>query len=263
MKKSNKIIIIILVILIIYFLILFLFLGGSKRVSREKNQNVIILGQSTIWTYSKNIWTNVTLSETKENLNWQEYNVYIDNKKLGKYYLWHDENKWYLFDKDRKPKNYNGDLLAYKSNFDMKIKNFEEKNIEDYTYIEQVLKNNNIELDNINYTVNSQIDIDIDNDGEEETFYVVSNALSLENTDGQIFSIVIMVKDNKIYKLYNDIKTNKLKSCKPYIRRFLDVDNDNTLETILSCGGYSESGDKDFLYKFTDKNNYKIIISNT
>ena len=64
MKRNNLIIIFIIVLIVIYCLILFFFLGGSKRISKEKNDIVLIPDQSTMWTCSKNHWTNVTLDES-------------------------------------------------------------------------------------------------------------------------------------------------------------------------------------------------------
>ena len=261
MKKTNKIIIIIIVVVVIYCLILFFFLGGSKRISKEKNDVVLIVDQSTMWTYSKKHWTNVTLDESVEKLNWLKYNVYVDDKKIGNYYMWYDNSEWYLFDKDRNSINYDGELFAYNSNYDIKINKFDVKDINDFSYVEEVLKRNKLNnIDTSEYVVSSQVDIDIDNDGNEEEFYIISNS-SIALGDKNNFSIIFMVKDDKIYNVYSEINKSS-STCLPYISKFIDIDEDNKLELIVGCDSLNVNGNKKFLYKFTDENKYKIIISN-
>ena len=95
-----------------------------------------------------------------------------------------------------------------------------------------------------------------------EDFYLVSNAFPLDFDPEYIFSIAFMVKDKKIYYLYNDISKNtSFNGCKPYYNSFMDVNNDGVYEIILSCGKYSASEQVDMLYNYTDKG-FKIIISN-
>ena len=74
-----------------------------------------------------------------------------------------------------------------------------------------------------------------------------------------------MVKNNKVYYLYNDISNNResLNGCKPYLNAVLDTNNDKTYEIILSCARYSVSESIDMLYKFDkEKDAFKIVISN-
>ena len=260
MKKNNLIIIFIIVLIVIYCLVLFFFFGGSKRVSKENNDVVLIPDQSTMWTYSKNHWTNVTLDESIEQLNWLKYNVYVDDEKIGNYYMWYDNSKWYLFDKDRNSINYEGELFAYNSNYDVKLVEYEDNEIEDFSYVNEMLKKKKLNaIDNSEYVVSSQINIDVDNDGEEEVFYIVSNS-SISASDTNNFSIIFMVKDDKIFDIYSEI--NNSSTCLPYISKFIDVDEDNKLELIVGCDSLSINGNKKFLYKFTKENKYKIIVSN-
>ena len=80
----------------------------------------------------------------------------------------------------------------------------------------------------------------------------------------KILSIVFMVKNEKIYYLYNDISENRsFNGCKPFFTTFLDADNDKKYEVILSCAGYSTSTQVDMLYKFNKDNDaFEIVISN-
>ncbi|MBQ6477675.1 MAG: hypothetical protein IJI43_04510 [Bacilli bacterium] len=259
MSKSNKIIIIFIIFIVVYAIVFFILLGGPKRLSQEKNTATIIL-DSVIWNYEDNNWTNITQEDSISKLNWKKYTVYEDDKKLGNYYLWYDGSKWYLFDKDRNSKEYYGELLAYKANYDIKMVKFAQKDIDNYDYIEEVLETKKIDLNADDYVVSNQIDIDIDKDGQEETFYIVSNS-NIYGVTGKTFSLVLMVKNNKTHKLYFEVKDSEEMTCLPYIRAFMDVDDDDKLETIVGCESLTGSN-KRFLYKYTDKNKYEILISN-
>ena len=72
-----------------------------------------------------------------------------------------------------------------------------------------------------------------------------------------------MVKDDKIYSIYQDVAANSgFNGCKPYFQSFLDIDQDEKYEFILSCGYYSNARRSDMLYRLTDDEGFKIIISN-
>lgn len=260
MKKNNKIIIVIIIAVVIYFLVLFFFLGGAKKVAREKNELVLIVDQSTIWTLAKNHWTNVTLDETINELNWLKYKVYVEDEKIGNYYMWYDGNEWYLFDKDRNSINYEGELFAYNSNYDIKYTKFDDKYIEDFSYVEKVLDSKKIPFDQSKLVISSQIDIDVDNDGKKESFYAISNSTLGTNTTDN-YSIVFMVKNGKIYNMFSDIRDKNQTTCLPYIYKFIDVDQDDKLELIVGCDVLRANGNKKFLYSF-DNDKYEILISN-
>ena len=78
----------------------------------------------------------------------------------------------------------------------------------------------------------------------------------------KLFSIVFMVKDNKIYYLYKDVRDNlDYNGCKPFIHSILDVDKDGNYEFIVSCASYSVSEQVDMLYKF-EEDQFRILVSN-
>ena len=83
---------------------------------KNKDATTIIVGDYTIWNYSDNKWLNITNSTTIDDMSWLDYNIYLDNKELGKYYLWYDDNRWYIFDESKKAINKEGNLLALRSN---------------------------------------------------------------------------------------------------------------------------------------------------
>ena len=260
--RSGKSYVILIVVLIIFALIMYL-LVAKNNIKEEKKASTILVGDTSIWNYSNKKWINVKKQSTIEELNWETFKVYEDNEYLGEYSVWYDTTKWYYFDKKNNSITPNGKVLAYSSNFDIKIDKYNEKQIEesDKKYINYVLEENELSTSS-KFTSNYKVEIDYDSDGNIETFYVLTNTFSTEFEPDKVFSLVFMVKDNKIYYLYKDIDENRVNNgCKPFFNYFFDLNNDNVDEVILSCGKFSDNGTVDMLYKFED-NEFKIQISN-
>ncbi len=257
---SKKRTYIILIIAVLSFFIVMFLLFGLDNIKRGKYATILVVGDNTIWTYSNNNWSNVVEYTKIKNLNWKNYKVYLNNEYFGKYQLWHDD-KWYAFDKDKKAVILDGELLAYNSNYNIDVKGVNESPISDRTYVNYVLQDNDLSPSS-ETTSEFLVSFDYDNDGVEEDFYVISNVFPIGFEPEMSFSIVFMVKNDKIYYIYNDVSKNRdTNGCKPYFTSFLDADNDGMYEFVLSCGRYSISEPIDMLYKF-DHDEFKILISN-
>ncbi len=256
MKKRY---VVILIIIVVYFTVFFL-LYGKDELKKSKLETTLIIGNDTIWQLKEKNWYNIANVAEKEELNWEEFTVFVDNKKIGKYSMVYD-NKWYLFDKDRNAYSYSGTLLAYSANYEMKVKEFNKEQISDYTKVNEVLTENNLST-NSELTVSNHIKVDFDNDGKEEEFYMVSNAFPKDSNPNYIFSIVFMEKNDIIYPIYKSIDKNRsLNGCKPYISAIIDVDDNNKYEIVLSCSEYSVEKTIDMLYQFNN-DKFSIIVSN-
>lgn len=259
MKKGNRKYVIIIIVLIIYFIVMFC-LFGVGNLKKEKEKTTILVGDDTVWNYSDQRWSNVTKVTNIKKLDWQNFNVYVDGKKLGNYSVWYDD-KWYLFNDKKESVSFSGNLFAYQANYDISVLSFDSLAISDFSYVKKLLNNKKIDYDN-NFTVSSITSLDIDNDSVNEDFYIVSNAFAMDFTPSKYFSLVFMVKDNKIYMLYDDVDTfDAYKGCKPYINSVVDIDDDDNYEIILTCAKYSTQTPVNMLYKFSD-GAFKILISN-
>ena len=259
MKKKKRYIVI-LVILIIYVIGMFLLAEKDDSVKYKDDELTLIIGESTIWKNNEGKWSNITEDSTISDLSWLEYNVYIDNKKIGNYYLWNDD-EWYIFDSNRKSINKEGSLIAYRSNYDLKIKDFKSEEIRNYYNVQKILEENNLDTTS-QLTVATENNIDIDSDGNNETLYFVSNAFPMDFNPEKIFSFVFMLKDGKIYKLYNSVENNTVNNgCKPYLSAVIDIDHDNNYELAITCAEYSIMKPTVMLYKLVDEE-FKILISN-
>ena len=187
--------------------------------------------------------------------------VYLDNKYFGEYSLWYDDSKWYAFKSDKSAVIMEGDLLAYSSNFDLDIKEFEIKENTNNTYVHQVLAKNELPTSS-QMTINSVVKVDIDNDGIEEEIYTISNAFASDFYPDKLFSIAFMVKDEQIYSMYTNIEEASFgNGCKPYVRAILDINEDKTYEVILTCGKFSIQKQEDMLFKL-NKEKFDLLISN-
>lgn len=260
MNKKTRYIVL-LVVLLVYFLALFL-VFGKDNLKREKEETVIIIGNNTIWKKEKQRWSSINYLSDKKALGWQLYTTYVDNKKIGKYYLWNDNTEWFLFDKKKNAYNYQGDLLAYRSNYKIPIKSFTTEETTDYTYLQKLLSDNKLSNTG-NPTINTVTKIDIDSDGIEEKFYVFSNVFSDEETLPQnSYSFVFMEKEDKIYMMYSFTGAFVGTSgCQPFIHYIMDTDEDNNYEIVLTCSQYDELPPINTLYRFK-KDKFIKIISN-
>lgn len=258
MRKKRTYIILILV-LIIFFIIMFYFFGYDE-LKEKRNAAILIFGEETIWSYNNKKWVNIKKEESIQKLNWQKYHVFTNGKKIGDYYLWHDD-MWYAFDNKKNAVSLEGDLFAYRSNYNIDIFKFKKEQIADNDpYVSEVLENKDIELGK--FTSQFKVSFDFDNDGELEEFYVISNAFAYDFEPDTVFSIVFMVKDDNIYDIYENIASNdSFNGCKPYFQTFLDINADSSSEFVLSCGYYSNNKRSDMLYHFVD-GKFKILISN-
>ena len=257
---SKKVYIVLIVMIAVFFTFMFL-TYGVDNVKENNYTSTIVVGNSSVWDYSNKNWVNIRATTSIDKLNWNKFLVYSNNEKIGEYSLWHDD-MWYVFDEDRNPVKIDGDLLAISANFDVKVLPFNVETLnEDMKYVYSVLQKNNLSIEN-KFTSLGKIRVDFDSDGEKDNFYIMTNAFPTEFNPKMIFSIVFMIKDNSIYYIYNDISENRsFNGCKPYFNSFIDINNDNKYEFILSCGKFGSNNQVDMLYEF-EENAFKIAISN-
>lgn len=251
---------IVLIVVLVAFLLIMFYVFGSKNIKEEGISEVLIVGDQTVWKYSKKKWYNITYKSSLQQLSWKKYRVFSNNEELGTYYLWYSD-KWYAFDDDKQAVRVEGDLFAYSSKNDLKVHNFSMDNVDDFEFVNYVLESNDISTSS-KFTSIYKVDLDFDNDSNVETFYLVSNAFAMDFEPEKSFSIAFMVKGDTIYYIYKDVTANKgFNGCKPYYNTFLDVNDDDVYEFILSCSDYSISKKIDMLYQFSE-DSFKIVISN-
>lgn len=259
MKKGRMKYIVLIIVLIIYGVFMYLFFGIDETRER-KATTTLLIGNSAVWNYSSRSWMNITNNQTLSSLNWQKFTTYVNNQFFGNYSVWLDD-KWYLFDDNRQAVNYQGDLFAYQADFDMDVLPFTVSDIDDFSYVNQVLEEHELSS-NASYTLAKMTSFDFDKDGVLEEFYFVSNVFATDFFPDKYFSFVFMVKSGKIYMLYEDVDQNDgTNGCRPQLYTVADFDNDRDYELILVCSKYSVQTPVAMLYEFSD-GEFKIVISN-
>ena len=262
MNKNTKIMIIIICALFAFLLVVFL-LQRNKAVvfSSSGNEAYLVVGQNAMFAYHSNKFYNVPdNSKVKEELDWHKFIVYSNYKKIGQYQLHYDDT-WYLFDDKENSIDYDkNNFLAFASNYDINFIHKKSNDILEDKYVEKVVRKHGLELDNL--TVSEELYMDIDNDQNNETFYIVSTAFPIVPTNKQEYSIVIMVKDSKIIKIYDNLDNNYYKDiCKPKIEGFTDLNKNKQYEVIVSCSNISIEEQLVYLYEYNDSN-FKLLASN-
>ena len=249
---SKKLYITLIIIVFVFCIVMFALFGINELADRRRN-TVLIVGENA-YIYENQSWK---LANSYSDLDWEKYDIYIDNKKIGNYYLTYSDG-WYAFDDKKNAIDISGNLIAYSGNDSISVYDFTEEEIDDYTYVNEVLDELGIDEDT---SSSYKISFDYDNDGEKEDFYVVSNVFT-SNPTNKFYSIVFMVKNNKIYNIYKNTDIESVyDGCKPYFDGFIDVNNDKKYEFVLSCAEYSVSETTSMLYQYED-NEFKILISN-
>lgn len=255
---QNKKVYIVLIIFFLAFFCIMFFTYAIPNIEKEKEELVLIVDNDAAWERKENKWINLD-STGKQSLNWQLFTIHLNQKKYGKYYLWYDE-KWYAFNDQKQPVKLEGMLLAYQSNYEISVLDFQEQEVNSNAYIQKVLSSHNLSTKS-KFTSSYKISLDFDQDGQIEEFYAITNAFAIDFQASTIFSFAFMVKENSIYIIYEEIGNNYYDACKPYFHAFINVDKEMPYEVILNCGGYSLEEQKTNLYQF-QKNKFQSLISN-
>ena len=255
--RDRKLYIILISIFVLFFIVMFL-LFGLGEVRRGNQDLTLMVGHHTVWRYHNKKWSNLSNNLSYQNLDWKKYHIFSNQEYIGEHLLWYND-RWYAFDDDRNAIDLNGDFLAYSGNYEPTFYSFMEEDIQDYSSVQEVLREASLPEDS-EFSTAYHVLMDFDHDGVDEDFYVISNVFLDEYVE-TTFSIVYMIDQDKLYMIYEDISKNQsFNGCKPFFTSFLDVNQDNTYEFILSCGRYSVSEQIDMLYQY--KNNaFKILIS--
>ena len=58
---------------------------GKDEMKKSKLETTIIVNDSTIWQLKNKNWYNIRDDASKKDLNWEKFNIVINNKEIGKY----------------------------------------------------------------------------------------------------------------------------------------------------------------------------------
>ena len=204
--------IIVSIIIIAYGLIMYFIFGGVNNTSNNdnntnntnsnnntSNNNVneeakyLVVGNISNLSYSNNTFSKTNKSNIEE---LDKLKVYVNNNYYGDYKFKSGEN-WNLFDKNNAYVNYNGNLLAYSDNFNIKVRNkYKIRTIDEN---DKVFLINNYNINSFEYlTTNEAIDIDLDNDGTKDEIICLSSMEESNNIKNYYNLLVLKLNNEKV-----------------------------------------------------------------
>ena len=210
--KKIKGFIILIIILGVYGLILFFAFGNKEDNNQNDNNNnnnsqqniknkedkYIVVGNFANLNYSHGLFSKAKVKKIEKI---EKYKVYVNNKYYGDYKLKSGGN-WNLFDKNDEYINYNGNLLAYSSNFNVKVRN--NYKIREIDEKDKVFLINSYNLSTFsNLTINQAIDIDLDNNGEDDEIICLSS-MEESNNDSSYYNIFVIKLNNEVTTLIEE-----------------------------------------------------------
>lgn len=217
--KRRKVYIILIIILIIYFVIVYYFVSNNENENKKK-ANIIVNGINA-WKYENSTWEYIY--EFNEINNKDKYKIYLSNNYIGDYKIIVNNNRIYAFDNNNNSLQYNEPIIAINSNYDIDLKNisYSEYTDEDNNILSKIMSDYSI------YTFrNNKILIDLDNDGNIETLYIVN----CYNSNELVFSGIYLYNG----KLLEIVRSDDLNYISYNIESFIDIDNDNNYELLIS-----------------------------
>ncbi|MBR4619289.1 MAG: hypothetical protein IKO49_08295 [Bacilli bacterium] len=254
------ILVMILIVLTVFLLYVFGILG------KEKPSANIIVDNSIMFKYSKKKWEEVD-SENYSDYNWNKYIVYEQGKKKGKYSVFNNDSKFYVFlesSSSRTPINVVGDSIYIGGKINTQFFPFEREDVSssDLKYIRKVLDSYNISRSDQNkYTYRYKIIYDFDGDNENEEMFIVSNLFSEDEDVNNSFSVIFVRDNNNTKTIYKNVygKNHNLTGCYAYLFGIIKVDKTKNYQLITKCSHYSVMPSEYGLYQY-DNNNYSLLL---
>lgn len=255
-NKIGIIIIFILITISLFFSLIYL-------PYIDSNSTYVIVENNTIWKNNNGIWSNSNLRNLKR-ISFEEFYSFSSEGYIGKTYLDYD-NELKIYNSNFEEISLTNGILSVKTNTLLKntttAKFYDEIDDADYPYIEEVLNKYSINYDS--YMTSLKYTIDLNNDGEEDTIYSISNFYT-EEDKAQAFSIIFSVINSNIEIIDYVIVDEKeeLKTKASYLRYIADVDYDNNYEFIILKTSYGDvKNDCYIMYKYhSDSNKYIKLI---
>ena len=232
MKKGT---IIFILILVLYLGIMYFFVG-KNNLKEQKANEILLIHYNTKFKYSNYKWTKIENSDYLE-YNGKFYDVYQNQSFYGNYELSFN-NKWYLFDKNRKSIDYDYEILAHHGDKKIEFIPYDVLDIDsdDTKNINKAIKE--IGIENYNgFIEGEKVVINYDGDFKDEIFYIISN-----ETNDKVFTIAFLSDNNKIKIIDYDI-LDKEQSILLKIYKFhsiIDIGVDEKYEVIISQSTFGE-----------------------
>lgn len=240
----------IIVLLIFAFVLLFAYKDNEHDF--EINEAFISIDNNNFIEVKNDEWKYVS-SDDLLDFEWQKFNIYSGKSFLGNFYIQFNE-RWYIFDDDNNSIKYD-DVLFMIRGTEVQFYDFDFQNISDNEYddIINLLDDLNISYDENNLNC-QKIYIDADGDGSDELLFTVNNT-SYEEENGDLFSLIYLLKDSKKYFLEKSVQDSDSYYKMPYydVSYIANIGNSDSYKFIIYKSYFSSTDEKCYsVYEFKD-----------
>lgn len=186
----------------------------------------------------------------------KEFNIVIDGVNIGKHKMYYNDitRKYYVFNENNDSLYKNGNLFGYNGKVNISGVNYFSSELTTRE-INDLKSKNKIDFDNMDALYTEKVVLDFDNDGENESIYIISSGT---DSPGALlyFDYVIYENDGKFYKLMEKTsKNNKLESIgHTSIASIMDIFDDGKLEIVLNTEYLITGKSCSILYRLKGKN---------
>ena len=261
--KKYKGFIIFIIILGIYGLVMFFVFGNkgdnnentnlnNKNSNKVKENKYLVIDNISNLNYSDGVFSRVKNKEIEKA---EKFKVYVNNKYYGDYKL-KNVSSWNLFDKNDEFVNYNGDLLAFTDNFNIKVRN--NYKIRELDEKDKVYLINNFSLNSFsNLVVNEVVDYDLDDNGVMDQIINISSIDENDNINNN-YSIIVLTLNNEKTTLIDE----RVENAKYVYSIFgiINIDNNEKDSIILTkTEGYISESPKVSSLIYNYKNDKYMI----
>lgn len=228
----------------------------------SKNDYVII-NDKDIFKITNNKWTKIN----KRNINRLSFsNSYslIGDKFIGKTYLNSNKDNFEIYDSAYQKIDATDTLITLntkKEIEDIKIaKQYNAFDDVDMQNVNNILKR--YSLDDESFSVTLKYITDLNNDGEDDIIYSISNFYDQDNRS-KAFSLIFSSINNNIEMIDEVIvdSADEYSTSTIYLKSVLDIDQDNNYELIISNASYGNDNNCYSIYRYdTGSNSFEKLI---
>lgn len=261
--KKNKVLLIILSIVLIYGIIMIFVLKNDNKTNNNNssnnktNINYLLINNISNWSYSNDKWNSLTNKEVAEAN--ATYKAFVNNNYLGEYKVLYG-TKWNLIDNDNNIVVYNGNLIAYSTNFNINISHLSSRKINSDD--EKLIKEQYSFANLSDLTDNEVYDVDLDNNGTKDEVICLSNVGSTSSLTSYFNLLIIKYNDDIKTLISENIKPEDMLDSKTYYISLISNINDSDISSIIVGYKYgSEAGKPGNMLFSYENNNFNKVYS--
>lgn len=261
--KKNKVVLIILSLVLIYGIIMIFVLKNDNKTNNNNssnnktNINYLLINNISNWSYSNDKWNSLTNKEVAEAN--ATYKAFVNNNYLGEYKVLYG-TKWNLIDNDNNIVVYNGNLIAYSTNFNINISHLSSRKINSDD--EKLIKEQYSFANLSDLTDNEVYDVDLDNNGTKDEVICLSNVGSTSSLTSYFNLLIIKYNDDIKTLISENIKPEDMLDSKTYYISLISNINDSDISSIIVGYKYgSEAGKPGNMLFSYENNNFNKVYS--